>query len=496
MQIYISKTFSACASNVQLIYIFDKEIRDNHEVLKNVDIIIIALNFDLLYPNILNDVMLNKVLTGDITKATIMMCRELYYSIKDCSKAKVIWFGFEDYYTNNDVVYGTIPMLGGLIDIINQAIINLLINDTYIDFKQIIAKVGILNAYENKGKYRWNAPYSEKLMELMAKEVYKQYLIHIGRTKKCIVLDCDDVLWGGAISEDGIDGIHLGSNGLGREYQDFQRFLLNLYNHGVILTVCSKNDERDVLRVFHKHSGMVLKKAHIACFKVNWNDKPTNIKLISDELNIGINSMVFIDDSLFEIEAAKSFLPDLTTIQYDRDLMYNNFSCFNLKNKVNLLDIEHRNETYRTNQFRRDLKAQCDSYDEYIKSLNIKVDIHQILPMEYNRVAEITQRTNKFTNGKRYTVSEIKKQINLSDVYFYSVSVSDCFSDLGIVGAIAIEKDTLSLFSLSCRALGRGIEQKMINYITGKYSIKDFYFTSTGNNKKVHDLLKVSFNIK
>ena len=93
-------------------------------------------------------------------------------------------------------------------------------------------------------------------------------------------------------------------------------------------------------------------------------------------------------------------------------------------------------------------------------------------------------------------MSEIKKQINLSDVYFYSVSVSDCFSDLGIVGAIAIEKDTLSLFSLSCRALGRGIEQKMINYITGKYSIKDFYFTSTGNNKKVHDLLKVSFNIK
>lgn len=91
--------------------------------------------------------------------------------------------------------------------------------------------------------------------------------------------------------------------------------MLNLYNHGVILTVCSKNDERDVLRVFHKHSGMVLKKAHIACFKVNWNDKPTNIKLISDELNIGINSMVFIDDSLFEIEAAKSFLPDLTTIQ-------------------------------------------------------------------------------------------------------------------------------------------------------------------------------------
>ena len=93
LQIYISKTFSACASNVQLIYISDKEIRDNHEVLKNVDIIIIALNFDLLYPNILNDVMLNKVLTGDITKATIMMCRELYYSIKDCSKAKVIWFG-------------------------------------------------------------------------------------------------------------------------------------------------------------------------------------------------------------------------------------------------------------------------------------------------------------------------------------------------------------------------------------------------------------------
>ena len=126
----------------------------------------------------------------------------------------------------------------------------MLADDVYIDLKHLITKIGINSLYSSKGKYRWNAPYSKELMALMADEVNKQYLIHTGRTKKCIVLDCDNVLWRGVFSEDGIEGIHLGNSGLGREYQDFQRFLLSLYYYGVILTVCSKHDEADVLCVF------------------------------------------------------------------------------------------------------------------------------------------------------------------------------------------------------------------------------------------------------
>lgn len=492
LRTYISKAFSALAIDVKLTYVPYEELEKKSDDLKRAEVIVVCMNFDELYSNALADIMSKKISSDDITDDSIKRCQELYSSIKTYSNAKVIWLGFEDYYLNYDIVCGTVSVLNGVVDRINRTICDMLIDDVYTDLKRLIAKVGINSSYSSKGKYRWNAPYSKELMALMADEVYKQYLIYTGKTKKCVVLDCDNVLWGGIFSEDGIEGIHLGSNGLGREYQDFQRFLLNLYYHGVILAVCSKNDEDDVLRVFREHSGMLLREEHIACFKVNWNDKPGNIQAIADELNIGTDSMVFVDDSLFEFEAVKTVLPEVTTIRYDRELMYDNFSCFNLKNEVSLSDIERRNETYRTNRCRQELKDSYDSYDEYINSLDIKIDIHKITPMEYSRVAELTQRTNKCTNGKRYTISEIKERMIIPNVQFYSVSVSDRFSDLGIVGAIEIEEQTLSLFSLSCRALGRDIEQKMIEHIAGKYGIKNFYFTSTGKNESFHDLLEVS----
>ena len=401
LRTYISKEFSDLAFGVQLAYIPYEEFAEKQDELQGAKVIVVCMNFDELYPNVL--IASKKILPDDITKDSIKRCQELYSLLKEYSNAKVLWFGFEEYYLNHNIVCGTVPGLNGLVDRINQTISEMLTDDVYIDLKRLIAKVGINSSYSSKGKYRWNAPYSKEFMALMADEIYKEYLIHIGKTKKCIVLDCDNVLWGGVLSEDGIEEIHLGNSGLGREYQDFQRFLLNLYYHGVILTVCSKNDEYDVLRVFREHSGMLLREDHIACFKVNWNDKPTNIKAIANELNISLDSIVFVDDSIFEIEAVKSVLTDVTVIQYDRELMYGKFSCFNLKSEVNLYEVKQRIETYRTNRFRRELKDQCDSYDEYVKSLDSKVDIHKILPTEYSRVAELTQRTNKCTNGKRYT---------------------------------------------------------------------------------------------
>lgn len=494
LRTYISKEFSALVSDIQLTYVPYEELAEKQDELQGAKVIVVCMNFNELYPNVFTDIASKKILPDDITKNSIKRSQELYSFLKENSNANVLWFGFEDYYLNHNIVCGTVPGLTGLVDRINQSISDmLLIEDVYIDLKRLIAEVGVSDSYSIKGKYRWNAPYSKELMALIADEVYKQYLIHTGKTKKCIVLDCDDVLWGGILSEDGIEGIHLGNSGLGREYQDFQRFLLNLYYHGVILTVCSKNDEDDVLRVFREHSGMLLREEHIACFKVNWNDKPMNIEAIANELNISLDSIVFVDDSIFEIEAVKSVLPEVTTIQYDRESMYNELSCFNLKSEVNLSDFEKRNETYRTNQCREKLKQNCSSYDEYIKSLDSKVDIRKISPTEYSRVAELTQRTNKCTNGKRYTVSEIKERMTVLDVNFYSVSLSDRFSDLGIVGAIEIEKNTLKLFSLSCRALGRNVENEMINYISNRYDLENVAFKLTEKNESLLKLMQQAF---
>ena len=481
---YVKDRFFYSYNNLNINLVLYEEVQDNA----------VCLNFDELYPITINGISSGNVIYKDIEKDCICKCEALHSFIKAYSNAYIIWFGFEDYYCMQSGYCGAIVPFNGLVDQINLVLNNILKDDSFVDFKRLIAAVGMGEAYDIKRKYRWNAPYSKKLIELMADEVYKQYLIYIGKTKKCIVLDCDNVLWGGILSEDGIEGIYLGSSGLGREYQDFQRFLLNLYYHGVILTVCSKNDEDDVMRVFREHSGMLLREEHIACLKVNWNDKPMNIKAIADELNIGTDSMVFVDDSIFEIEAVKSVLPDVTVIPYDRELMYDKFSCFNLKSEVNLPDVEKRNETYRTNRFRRELKSQCYSYDEYIKSLDGKVEIHKILPTEYSRVAELTQRTNKCTNGKRYTVPEIKERVKILEVHFYSVTVSDRFSDLGIVGAIEIENNELKLFNLSCRALGRKVEHEMINYISDRYDLKNIAFKLTEKNGSLLELMQQAFS--
>ena len=448
---------------------FDERTEQGYtEQLSVADIIIVWLNCEEMFRN--------PTLEND----AVNVCHRLMDDLS-AYKALKLWFLFEDYYDKLNVCVGNVPF--STIDSVNLKITH----DDFVlvDLKWLIANVGVANAYDNKGKYRWNAPYSKSLIQAVVDEIHKQYLIDRGTTKKCLVLDCDNVLWGGILSEDSIENIKLGGSGFGRPYQDFQRFALSLYYHGVILAICSKNDLSDVMTMFREHSEMILKEEHIACFQVNWDNKIDNIKRIAETLNIGLDSMVFVDDSRIEVEAVKSMLPEVTAILYDRDSIYDKLSCFNLKSNISITDIEKRNETYRTNQSREALKSKYQSYDEYINALEIKMDIHEALPIEYSRIAELTQRTNKCTNGKRYAVAEIKDSVIHENVKLYSISVSDRFSDLGLVGAFEVEGNTLTLFSLSCRALGREIESKLLEFIVSKYQIHNIEIKSTGKNEDV-----------
>lgn len=419
----------------------------------------------------------------------IYRCRELYSHIKKQGNAHIIWFGFDDYNHIQNKNYGTLLVYDGLVDQINLSLKGMLNDDTFVDFKRLIANVGIDKAYDIKNKYRWNAPYSKELVSVIANEIYKQYLIITGNTKKCLVLDCDNVLWGGILSEDGIAGIQVGESGLGRPFQVFQRYLLDLYYHGVILAVSSKNDSVDVLRVFREHTGMILKEEHIACFRCNWDNKPDNIRDISEILNIGIDSIVFVDDSTFEIESVKALLPEATVVLYKRDTIYDELSCFNLKRDVDPQVVRERTNTYKTNALRSELNKSSLSYEDYILSLEMVVDIHETKIHELSRISDLTQRTNKCTNGRRYTIDNLKEKIALRNYKLYTVCLSDRFSNLGIVGAIGVENYSLDLFSLSCRALGRGIEDKMLHMVIEK-GVNNASFTDTGKNMSLIDGMK------
>ena len=445
------------------------------------DLVLVVLNFAAFYPDCINNIYSGRVTSDEIRTDATQKSKELFMFLKERTLSPVIWFGFEDYGYQYEALIGTVDIGRGLIDGINMELHKLITeSDIFVDLKRLIAGIGIRNAYSSKGKYRWNAPYSKALIIALCEEVLKQYLIYTGVTKKCLVLDCDNVLWGGILSEDGIEKIQLGE-GLGRPYQDFQRFLLTLYYHGVILTVCSKNDETDVLNVFREHSGMILKEEHIACFKVNWNNKPDNIRKVSEELNIGLDSIVFVDDSEFEVQSVRAMLPEVTSILFNRDTICAQLSCFNLESNIDIGKVKQRTETYRTNTQRRTLQAQSASHEEYLRALETKVDIHIALPSELARIAELTQRTNKCTNGIRYTVDQLKQKLQDGDYSLYSVTVSDKFSNLGLVGAIGIDRYSLDLFSLSCRSLGRGVEEQMLK-VSKENKVTSYRFVPTQKN--------------
>lgn len=487
----VHERFSCLSSDPQVNVLPFEMLQERVKDIESADIIAICLDFENLYPSLSNDVLSGKTTFEAIENDCINKCQDLYANLKSLSKANIIWFGFEDYYCLQNRFCGSLFAFNGLVDRINVTLSDMLKDDTFIDFKRLIATLGINNAYNVKGKYRWNAPYSKELIELMVDELYKQHLIATGNTKKCLALDCDNVLWGGILSEDGIAGIQVGTSGLGRPFRDFQRYLLDLYYHGVILVVCSKNDESDVLSVFREHTGMLLKEEYIACFKCNWNNKPDNIKGIAENLNIGLDSIVFVDDSVFEIESVKTMLPEVTAVLYQRDTVYDGLSCFNLKRDVNVQTVKERTNTYKTNFLRSELQKNASSYEDYIASLEMIVDIHLAKYHELSRISELTQRTNKCTNGTRYVLEQLKAKLSLDDYSLYTVCLFDKFSDLGIVGAIGIKGDCVELFSLSCRALGRGVEDKMIHMITD-LGINKIKFADTGKNAALFNLMKLN----
>jgi len=460
----------------------------------NLDFIVVCVNFASLYPNIENDIIKNDTAENDIINNTYSLCENIYNIIKEKTTSYVIWCNFEDYYLKQCYFLGTVDPINYIVSKINIKLSSMINQeDTIIDLKRIIAQLGIKNAYNDKEHYRWNNPYSQLLISNLCGEIYKQFLIYTSNTRKCLVLDCDNVLWGGILSEDGIDNIILSSSGQGKVFQDFQRYLLNMYYHGVILTICSKNDKNDVLRVFREHSEMILKEEHIAIIQANWDPKPDNIVKISTMLNIGLNSMVFIDDSDFEIYAVREMLNDITAIKFNKNNIYQDLSCFNLNKTTNIDNVKQRINTYQTNEKRYHLKKQYKIYEEYIKALETKTDIHITLPIEINRISELTQRANKYTNGARYTIAQLKNKLN-NNYTLYTVEVKDKFANLGIVGAIGFSGKTLDLFVLSCRALGRGVEDEMFKFCIKK-QILYFSFISTNKNIELYkNLQKLNIN--
>lgn len=336
-----------------------------------------------------------------------------------------------------------------------------------VDVDRLVSWHGKANFKNPEMYYRGAILFSETFLPVIAKE-YMGYIKALKNlTRKCIVLDLDNVLWGGILGEDGFDGIKLGDGPMGRAYVDFQRLLLSYYNRGIILAINSKNNYDEAMKVIREHPNMVLKEKHFASIQINWRDKVENMINISKDLDIGLESMIFIDDSPQERERMKMALPQVLVI----DLPSSPFRYCQALQSINDLNTltfsdedKRRGEMYYARRRRKQLMEIKGTLEEFLKSLDMSVEIKYADAFTTPRITSLINRTNQFNlTARRYTQFEVEEMITKPDKFqVYSLRVSDKFGDEGIVGVAIIRKDgdiwMIDSFLLSCRVIGRKIE--------------------------------------
>jgi FkbH-like protein len=292
------------------------------------------------------------------------------------------------------------------------------------------------------------------------------------KRKKCLVLDLDNTLWGGVLGEEGIDGIQVGGEYPGKAFLYFQEALLELNKNGVILTVCSKNNEQDVLDVWEKNPFLMLKKEHFATWRINWNDKATNICEIAKELNIGLDSMVFVDDNPTERELVRQLLPMVEVPDFPiqpyglpvffQKLVEDYFKVYSITD-----EDRGKTEQYKANAYRIREQGRFTDFTEFLRSLDIHLTIERANDFNIPRIAQMTQKTNQFNlTTKRYTDADIRK-FQQEGWRIWCLGVSDKFGDSGITGCIIVNGSEIDTMLLSCRVLGKGIELAFVKTVLG-----------------------------
>jgi FkbH-like protein len=294
-----------------------------------------------------------------------------------------------------------------------------------------------------------------------------------GKFNKCIILDLDNTLWGGVIGDDGLENIQIGTLGMGKAFTRFQKWLKELKNRGIILAVCSKNDESIAKMPFLQHPEMVLKLDDIAVFMANWNSKADNINQIQKILNIGFDSMVFLDDNPAEREIVRNFLPEVCVPELPADPAY--YLPFLISQNLFETTSYTENDTSRTKQYQEEAKRvefsqSITNMDDYLKSLNMKVKIQPFQDIDIERIAQLTQRSNQFNlRTIRYTTNEIIEIQKDATYLTASVEMEDKFGTYGLISAVIIRIDGkqsyIDTWIMSCRVLKRGVEATLMNYV-------------------------------
>ena len=350
---------------------------------------------------------------------------------------------------------------------------NLLIQDV----AALMTQIGYRHWFDPRLWYLARTRLSSAASKQLARSTASLLRAWKGHTRKCIALDLDNTLWGGIIGEDGLEGIELGDEGLGLAYAEFQQELANLERKGVLLAICSKNDEHDALEVLRLHPSMRLREAQFAAMRINWEDKAKNLKALASTLNIGLDSIVFIDDNPVEREFIRLTIPEVLVPDWPRDPSDYKAALLDLAvqhfPRISLTKEDpERTAMYQAEARRLDLAATTSSLEDYYRSLQMRAEIGLADDSSIPRIAQLTQKTNQFNlTTRRYTESEIRNLARAANALIFWSRLRDQISDNGIVGVLLLMETrgstwNIETFLLSCRVIGRKLEAAFLGCAT------------------------------
>jgi FkbH-like protein len=359
---------------------------------------------------------------------------------------------------------------------INRALVAIANKETgvhILDYDSLIARHG-RDSWHNE--QRWltvRLPLSGPSMNPLVDEWMKFLHPLSGRVAKCVVVDLDNTLWGGVIGEDGMDGIRLGEDHPGAAYQDLQRALLDLHHRGILLAICSKNNPDDAWEVLNRHPGMKLQPKHFSATRINWFEKPANIREIAAELAIGLDSLAFLDDNPSERREMRSALPEVWVVHLPSDPML--FAravreCA-LFERLSLSAEDHqRSEMYQAQREREQLQQTIPSREDFLRSLQQEAEVEPVSKSTLARVAQLTNKTNQFNlTTRRRSEQEIAELCTSPAWNCFSLRVYDRFGDNGLVGVAITHRQEdcceIDTFLLSCRVIGRSVEAAFLSFL-------------------------------
>lgn len=393
-----------------------------------------------------------------------------------------------------------------IIDDINEEILSMSEQSDVLFFniEETAKRVGLANWLDHRMYYWAKLPFNASFYGIYASKLINLIAADKGLTKKALVLDLDNTLWGGVIGDDGVDGIKASvGDPKGESFLNFQEYCKRLKSRGILLAVCSKNTLENALLPFKENPDMVLHEDDFVVFKANWNNKADNIREIAEEMNIGLDSMVFVDDNPVERNLVRKFLPEVSVPEVPNDVssfpeIISSAGYFE-STRFSRDDIS-RSEDYKLNKKRNALKESSTDIAEYLRSLEMYSEVSPVTMENLTRPVQLMLKTNQFNlSNKRRSEKDLESLLSNDNFTILQFRLQDKFADNGVVSVIVIEKKEKVLFIdtwvMSCRVFGRTLEFFIFNEIlkfaqANKIKVINAEYKKTEKNKLILDLLK------